>query len=250
VAKVIAVFNQAGGVMKTTLTQNLGYHLHLLKHKTLLVDMDPQGSLTTFMGLEPYELDRIIGNSILDESPLSIHTDLHGMDLAPANITLSAVELQLASVMARETRLRLTLSSIRDNYDYILIDCPPSLGVLSILSLTAADYVLIPIQTHFKAFKGTELLLNTIKEIKKHVNPQLAIAGFVPTLFSNASQDKIILEALEQQLAPLGRIYPPIPRATAFADAAMNRQPLAVYSAKHPSLTVLKQIAIGMDELE
>lgn len=236
--------------MKTTLTHNLGYHLHMLKRKTLLVDMDPQGSLTTFMGLEPYELDKIIGNSILDsEDKLAIHQNLHGVDLAPANITLSAVELQLASVMARETRLKLALASVIDSYDYILIDCPPSLGVLSILSLTAANYVLIPIQTHFKAFKGTELLLNTIKEIKKHVNPQLAIAGFIPTLFSNASQDKVILEALEKQLAPIARIYSAIPRATAFADAAMNRQPLAVYSAKHPSLTVLKEIAIGMEKL-
>ncbi len=103
-------------------------------------------------------------------------------------------------------RLKLALAGVLESYDYILIDCPPSLGVLSILSLTAANYVLIPIQTHFKAFKGTELLLNTIKEIKKHVNPQLAIAGFVPTLFSNASQDKVILQALEQQLAPIARI--------------------------------------------
>lgn len=249
-AKVIAVFNQAGGVMKTTLTQNLGYHLHLNNHKTLLIDMDPQGSLTTFMGLEPYELDKVVGLSILDDDiALPIHTDLHGMDLAPANITLSAVELQLQSVMARETRLKLAMKNILSNYDYILIDCPPSLGVLSILSLAAANYVLIPIQTHFKAFKGTELLLDTIKQIRKHVNPQLAIAGFVPTLFNNANQDKIILEALEQQLAPLAKLYPVIPRATAFADAAMNRQPLAVYSPKNPSLAVLNLIAEGISKL-
>jgi chromosome partitioning protein len=251
VTKIIAVFNQAGGVMKTTLTQNLGYHLHLKKKKTLLVDMDPQGSLTTFMGLEPYELDKVVGNSILSESePLPIHRNLYGVDLVPANITLSAVELQLASVMAREGRLKQAIANIRDDYDYILIDCPPSLGILSILGLTAADYVLVPIQTHFKAFKGTELLLDTIKQIKKHVNPQLAIAGFVPTLFSNANQDKVILEALLEQLTPLGVVYTPIPRATAFADAAMNQQPLGVYSPKHPSLLVLNKIALGMGKLK
>jgi chromosome partitioning protein len=248
--KVIAVFNQAGGVMKTTLTHNLGYHLHLKKRKTLLIDMDPQGSLTTFMGLEPHVLDQIIGDSILnEETPLPIHKNLHGIDLVPANITLSAVELQLASVMAREVRLKQALEPIKNQYDYIVIDCPPSLAILSILSLTAANYVLIPIQTHFKAFKGTELLLDTIKQIKKHVNPQLAIAGFVPTLFSNANQDKVILQALEQQLTPLATVYPAIPRATAFADAAMNRQPLALYSAKHPSLDILKKIAQGMEKL-
>lgn len=248
--KVIAVFNQAGGVMKTSLTMNLGYQLHLKKQKTLLIDMDPQGSLTTFMGLEPHEIEQVVGNVIFDqEMPLPIQRDLHGMDLLPANISLSAVELQLASVMARETRLKQALEPIREQYDFILIDCPPSLGVLSILALTAATHVLIPIQTHFKAFKGTELLLDTIKQVRKHVNPRLAIAGIVPTLYSNANQDKVILEALEQQLSSLAKVYPAIPRATAFADAAMSRQPLAVYAPKHPAITILKKIAQGIEKL-
>jgi len=250
VSKVIAIFNQAGGVMKTSLTMNLGYHLHLKKHKVLLIDMDPQASLTTFMGLEPHEEEEIISSSILnEETELPIHRNLHGMDLIPANITLSAVELQLASVMAREVRLKQALEPIKNQYDFILIDCPPSLGVLSILSLTAATHVLIPIQTHFKAFKGTELLLNTIKQVRKHVNPKLAIAGVVPTLYSNASQDKIILEALQQQLSPIAQIFPAIPRATAFADAAMNLQPLAVYAPKHPAIAVLNHIAQGIEKL-
>ena len=248
--KVIAVFNQAGGVMKTSLTMNLGYQLHLKKQKTLLIDMDPQGSLTTFMGLEPHEIEQVVGNVIFDEEmPLPIQRDLHGMDLLPANISLSAVELQLASVMARETRLKQALEPIREQYDFILIDCPPSLGVLSILALTAATHVLIPIQTHFKAFKGTELLLDTIKQVRKHVNPRLAIAGIVPTLYSNANQDKVILEALEQQLSSLAKVYPAIPRATAFADAAMSRQPLAVYAPKHPAITILEKIAQGIEKL-
>jgi chromosome partitioning protein len=250
VTKVITVFNQAGGVMKTSLTMNLGYHLYLKKHKTLLIDLDPQGSLTTFMGLEPHELEQIVGNVILnEETPLPIHHDLHGMDLLPANISLSAVELQLASVMAREIRLKQALEPIYNQYDFIIIDCPPSLGILSILALTAGTHVLIPIQTHFKAFKGTELLLDTIKQVRKHVNPQLVISGIVPTLYTNANQDKVILEALEQQLSPLAKVYPAIPRATAFADAAMSRQPLAVYAPKHPAITVLKKIAQGMEKL-
>jgi chromosome partitioning protein len=250
VSKIIAIFNQAGGVMKTSLTMNLGYQLHLNQRKVLLVDMDPQGSLTTFMGLEPHELEAIVGSSILNESTqLPIHHNLHGMDLIPANITLSAVELQLASVMAREVRLKQALEPIFNQYDFILIDCPPSLGVLSILSLSAATYVLIPIQTHFKAFKGTELLLDTIKQVKKHVNPKLAIAGIVPTLYSNASQDKVILEALQEQLSSLAPVFDAIGRATAFADAAMNRQPLAVYAPKHPAVAVLNKIAQGMEKL-
>lgn len=248
--KIIAIFNQAGGVMKTTLTMNLGYHLHLKEHKVALIDIDPQASLTTFMGLEPHELEETISDSILnEETKIPIHSNLYGMDLIPANITLSAVELQLASVMAREVRLKQALASIQDKYNFILIDCPPSLGILSILSLAAASHVLVPIQTHFKAFKGTELLLDTIKQVKKHVNPKLAIGGFVPTLHTNANQDKVILEALQQQLSPLAQVFPAIPRATAFADAAMSLQPLAVYAPKHPAIDVLKKIAQGMEKL-
>lgn len=179
-SKIIAVFNQAGGVAKTTLTMNLGYQLAQRGHRVLLIDLDPQASLTTFMGLESYDLEHIIADALLDEEgELPIHRDLHGMDLVPANLNLSAVEIQLASVMAREIRLKQALESVRLNYDYIAIDCPPSLGVLSILGLTAATHVLVPV----KAFKGVELLLDTIAKVRKRVNPTLEIAGFIPTLY-------------------------------------------------------------------
>ena len=247
--KTIAIFNQAGGVAKSSVTQNLGYHLHRRGHRILLIDMDPQASLTIFLGLEPHELEQTVSDVILNEADLPLQRDLYGMDLLPSNITLSAAELQLSSVMAREIRLKQAIEPVLGNYDFVLIDCPPSLGILSILSLTAATHVLIPIQTHFKAFKGTELLLGTIKQVKKLVNPTLAIAGIVPTLYSNASQDKAILEALQNQLASLGVVFPPIPRATAFADAAMSRQPLAVYAPKHPALSVLETIAEQMENL-
>ncbi|MCH4904926.1 AAA family ATPase [Cylindrospermopsis raciborskii CHAB3438] len=246
--KTIAVFNQAGGVMKTTLTMNLGYHL-AEKYKVLLIDLDPQASLTTFMGIQAHELNEIISNPLLNPGAKLPIYNLHGMDLAPANITLSAVELQLAGVMARETRLKQVLEPISHNYDFIFIDCPPSLGILSILGLSAASYALIPVQTHYKAYKGTELLLDSIKQVKQHINKNLNIAGFVPTLYVNANQDKVILDGLERQLSMLGKVYPKIPRATAFADAAMNSQPLAVYDPKHQALTVLKEIAKGMEKL-
>ena len=249
--KIIALFNQAGGVCKTSLAMNVGYQLGQRHHRVLLVDLDPQASLTTFMGLEPHELEETIADAVLDEDDesLPVHTNLHGVHLCPSNITLSAAELQLASVMARETRLRQALAPVQHNYDFILIDCPPSLGVLSILGLTAATHVLVPIQTHFKAFKGTELLLNTIKQVKRRVNPSLAIAGFVPTLYqSTASQDHTILEALNEQLSPLATVFDPIPRATAFADAAMSLQPLAIYAPKHPGVSALNAIASGLEE--
>ena len=157
-SKVIAVFNQSGGVSKTTLTMNLGYHLAQSQQSVLLVDMDPQASLTTFMGLEPSELGKTVYEAILGEEPLPIHQNIHGIDMAPANINLSGAELELVVADMRDIRLKEALEPVIAQYQFILIDCPPSLGILSYISLVAATHVLIPIQTEYKALKGTELL--------------------------------------------------------------------------------------------
>lgn len=250
VAKTIAFFNQAGGVCKTTLTMNVGYQLAQRQHRVLLVDLDPQASLSVFMGLEPSELEQTIADSVLGDIPLPIQERRPGLDLVPANISLSAAELRLTSVMAREGRLKNALAPVMDRYDYILIDCPPSLGILSILGLAAASHVLIPMQTHFKAYKGTELLLETIREVRQHINPGLEIAGIVPTLHvANAAQDKMILSSVQEQLSVLGQIYSPIPRATAFADAAMAGLALSEYQPKHPAVAILDEIAQGIEAL-
>ncbi len=123
--KIISFFNQAGGTGKTTLTQNLGYQLAKRRHRVLLVDIDPQASLTAFMGLEPFELKQTIADSLLKDAPLPLHHNLHNVDLVPSNIILSAVEVQLHSVIAREWRLKQTLLTVQDSYDFVLIDCPP-----------------------------------------------------------------------------------------------------------------------------
>ena len=123
--KVIVLFNQSGGVSKTTLTMNLGYHLQLRKHRVLLVDMDPQGSLTLFMGLEPSELEETIYSSIIEEQPLKIQSCLDGLDLVPANIQLSGAELELVMADMRDIRLEDALKPVKSEYDFILIDCPP-----------------------------------------------------------------------------------------------------------------------------
>ena len=136
------------------------------------------------------------------------------------------------------------------DYEFILIDSPPSLGILSIIGLAAATHVLIPMQTHYKAYKGTELLLESIRQVRELVNPDLAIAGVVPTLFiSNAAQDKMILASVQEQLSVLGEVFSPIPRATAFADAAMSHLPLKLYQAKHPAIKVLESIASKLESL-
>ncbi len=248
--KVISLFNQSGGVAKSTLTMNLGYHLAQRKHRVLLVDLDPQASLTTFMGLDPVELTTTVYEAIAGEEPLPIHGKIHGLDIAPSNINLSAAELELVSALMREMRLKEALAPVLDNYDFIFIDCPPSLGILSVISLVASTHVLVPIQTQFKAFQGTDLLLNTVARLRSKVNRNLAIAGFIPTMYDGrTAQESRTLKAIEEQLAPLATVYKPIPRSIAFADASEKRLPLAKSNPKHPAVAILERIAIGLEKL-
>lgn len=248
--RIIAIFNQAGGVGKSTSTMNIGYHLATRNHRVLLLDLDPQSSLTIFMGLEPSELDKTVYNAIIKEEPLTIYKQLHKMDLAPANIDLSGAELELVMADLRELRLKEALEPILEAYDFILIDCPPSLGLLSYIALVAATHVLVPIQTQFKAFKGTELLLNTIVRVKKKANKQLALAGFLPTLYAKAnSQDTRALKAIEEQMAQFAPILPPVPRSTVLADAAEERIPLALYQASHAATKIFARVARTLEKL-
>jgi chromosome partitioning protein len=241
--KIIALFNQSGGVGKSTLTMNLGYSLSLKEHRVLLVDMDPQGSLTTFMGLEPAELEQTVYNALIKEASLPLHHQVHQMDLVPANIELSGAELELVTADMRDVRLKDALAPLVPDYDFILIDCPPSLGILSYISLVAATQVLIPVQTEYKALKGTELLLNTIARVKRRANRALAIAGFIPTLHqSQTRQGHLSLAAIRGQLSPIGPVCPPVPRATDFANAAQAHLPLAVYKPNHPALDAIAAI--------
>lgn len=249
--RIITLFNQSGGVAKTTLTHNLGYHLAANQHRVLLVDMDPQASLTNFMGLEPEELEKTVYNAIIEEEPLFVYPEpIQGMAIAPTNINLSAAELLLPAATAREYRLHEALAPIREHYDFILIDCPPSLGILSIISLTAATHILVPVQCQFKSFLGTDLLLNTVARVKKKLNKDLEIAGFIPTMLDNrTAQESRTLKAIEEQLSPMGTIYPPIPKSIAFADASERRLPLSVYDKKHPAVKILNKIAKKLEVL-
>lgn len=249
-AKVIALFNQAGGVSKTSLTMNLGYHLAQRKHRVLLVDMDPQASLTTFMGLDVYNLSRTVYEAVVQDEEMPIQPNIHGMDLAPANLKLSGAELELVVADMRDIRLKEALAPLLEDYDFILIDCPPSLGILSYISLVAATYTLIPIQTHYKSLVGTDLLLDTISRVRSRANKSLKIAGVVPTMHeAQTVQGKMSLQTIEEQLSKISRIYPPIPRSIAFADASQEHVPLALFAPKHPAIEVLKIIAQGLEEL-
>ncbi len=250
--KTIAVFNQAGGVAKTTLVMNLGYQLVLRGHRVLLIDMDPQASLTTFMGFDVTEQDKTIYDALVSEEDEQIPIlNAHQMDLAPANIILANAEQELVLAEQRETRLKEPLSRIADRYDFILIDCPPSLGILSLISLIAATHVLVPIQTQFKALMGTDSLLKTIRRVQRRLNRSLQIAGFCPTIYSAGNAiDQRTLEAVTEQLGPIGHIFTPIPRATALAEASEYGKPLALSPKKNPAvLEVFDEIAAAMEQL-
>ena len=254
-SKIIALFNQAGGVGKSTTTLNLGYHLHLRGHRILLIDLDPQASLTNFMGLEPSELSATIYDVLVPKDEeielLPIHKNIHGMDLMPSNIDLANAEQELIFAELRELRLKQILEPMRDNYDFILIDCPPSLGILSHISLVAATSVLVPIQCQFKALKGTDSLLKTLARVRKRLNPQLKIAGFLPTMYqASTSLDNRTLESISEQLSEIATVFPPMPRATAVAEAAEQGKPLALCANKHkPTLELFEQLALALEKL-
>lgn len=259
-SKVIALFNMSGGVGKSTLTMNLGYHLAAeLKQRILLIDMDPQASLTTFMGLSPFELETTIFNTLLSKDPLPVQSIPHICELTPANIFLSQAELKLASEFRREYRLADALQQINTEYDTILLDCPPSLGLLSVNCLVAANYLLIPIQTEYKSVEATITLLQATYEIAQEVNPGLKIAGAIPTMHDDRlSQAKRALQTIQEVFESLRSnpsfkdniVFPPIPRRTDFANAVAEHLPLAQYAPKHTALKTLREIATTLKTLQ
>ncbi len=256
-SKIIAFFNQAGGVAKTTLAMNLGYQLSQLSpprkkqnYRVLLIDLDPQATLTNFMGLEPEKLEKTIYDAVIDQKELPIHSDIHGLDLVPSSVDLSSAELELVVADMRDLRLKYALEPIQKDYDFILLDCPPSLGILSYIALVASTHVLVPIQTQYKSFLGAELLLQTVTRVRSLPNRNLKIAGFIPSMYdARNTQDERTLNAIQEQLDSVAPVYEPIPRSTAFADASEDKQPLAIFKPKHPAVKILKQIAQALTKL-
>ena len=246
--KIIALFNQSGGVGKTSLTMNLGYQLAQRSRTVLLVDMDPQSSLTSFLGLDIYQLDKTIYHAITQYENIPIHQNIHGMDLVPSNIQLSAAEMELVLAEFREVRLKDALATVQEQYDFILIDCPPSLAILSYISLVAATHVLVPIQTHYKSLVGCNLLLETVARVRQRANRSLKVAGFIPTMHEGQTlQAKTSLSTIQSQLSSIANVYPPIPRTIAFPDSAQMHEPLALHSPKHPVIDILNQITDALE---
>jgi len=186
-ARVLALCNQKGGVGKTTTTINLGAALAEYGRRVLLVDFDPQGALSVGLGVNPMELDRTIYNSLMERDvtadDILLKTNVAGMDLLPSNIDLSAAEVQLVGEVAREQTLKRVLEPVLSDYDVVLIDCQPSLGLLTINALTAAHGVIIPLECEFFSLRGVALLIQTIDKVQERLNPQLELEGILATMY-------------------------------------------------------------------
>ena len=185
-ARIISVANQKGGVGKTTTTVNLGSSLAFMGKKILLVDIDAQGNATSGMGIRKPDVKKDIYDVLVNEVPIQeaiVPSSREGLDIVPATLQLAGAEIELTSMMARESRLKLALNEVKDQYDYILIDCPPSLGHLTINSFTASDSILIPVQCEYYALEGLSQLLNTVRLVQKHFNPELEIEGVLLTMY-------------------------------------------------------------------
>lgn len=185
---IIALANQKGGVGKTTTSVNLGACLAQLGQKVLLIDIDAQGNATSGLGIKKPEIKEDIYDVLVNDVALEDvikHTQRKGLDVAPATIQLSGAEIELTSQMAREKRLASAVLSLKDQYDFILIDCPPSLGLLTINAFTTCDSILMPVQTEYYALEGLSQLMNTIKLVQKHFNPNLKIEGVLMTMYDS-----------------------------------------------------------------
>jgi len=245
--RVLTVSNQKGGVGKTTTTINLGAALAEVGRRVLLVDFDPQGALSVGLGVPVNELDVTVYNLLVERGhdirEVIKHTKWEGLDVLPANIDLSAAEVQLVGEVAREQILARVLRPVVDDYDVVLIDCQPSLGLLTVNALTAAHGVIIPLECEFFAMRGVALLVETIEKITDRLNPRLKVDGILATMYDGRTlhSREVVASVVEHFGDDV--FHTVISRTVKFPDASLAAEPITTYDATHKGADAYRQLA-------
>lgn len=246
-ARIISMVNQKGGVGKTTSTINLGAALAECGRKVLLVDFDPQGALSAGFGTNPHELELTVYNVMMDRkvdiNDVILPTDIDNIDLLPANIDLSAAEVQLVNEVAREQVLASALRKVQNEYDVILIDCQPSLGLLTVNALTASHGVIIPLICEFFALRAVALLVDSIEKVQDRLNPDLEITGVLATMFdARTIHSKEVLARIIDAFGD--KVFDTvIKRTVKFPDATVSAEPILSYASNHTGAQAYRQVA-------
>ena len=246
-ARILAMCNQKGGVGKTTSTINLGAALAEWGRRVLLVDLDPQGALSVGLGVNPLQLDRTVHNLLMERDvsveDVMLRTAVPGMDLLPSNIDLSAAEVQLVNEVAREQTLKRVLTPVLGDYDVVLIDCQPSLGLLTVNALTAADGVIIPLECEYFALRGVALLIQTIQKIQERLNPGLEVEGILATMYDARTVHgrevlARVIEAFDERV-----YHTVINRTIRFPETTSAGEPITTYASSSSGARAYRELA-------